>query len=48
VRRIVTDVAKNRRQRRLEKEAAELVRSGRAKPARTQQARTQQARPKGA
>ena len=36
VRRIVTDVAKNRRQRRLEKEAAELVRSGRAKLARTQ------------
>jgi pimeloyl-ACP methyl ester carboxylesterase len=35
VRRIVTDVAKNRRQRRLEKEAAELMRSGRGKPART-------------
>jgi pimeloyl-ACP methyl ester carboxylesterase len=35
VRRIVTDVAKNRRQRRLEKEAAALMRSGRGKQART-------------
>jgi pimeloyl-ACP methyl ester carboxylesterase len=35
VRRIVTDVAKNRRQRRLEQEAADLVRSGRGKQART-------------
>ena len=35
VRRIVTDVAKNRRQRRLENEAVELVRSRRGKRART-------------
>jgi hypothetical protein len=35
VRRIVTDVAKNRRQRRLEKEAAELARARRGKQTRT-------------
>jgi hypothetical protein len=40
VRRIVTDVAKNRRQRRLEKEAAELVRTGRTKGAGARPART--------
>ncbi len=35
VRRIVTDVAKNRRQSRLQKEATELVRAGRGRHART-------------
>ncbi|MGO4599284.1 alpha/beta fold hydrolase [Terrabacter sp. 2RAF25] len=40
VRRIVTDVAKNRRQQRLEKEAADLLRTGRAKTPRAKPARS--------
>lgn len=40
VRRVVTDVAKNRRLKRLEKEAAELARSRRGRPGRPRSART--------
>ena len=47
-RRVVTDVAKNRRQRQLEREAAELMRTRRAKQARTKTARTKPSRRKGA
>jgi pimeloyl-ACP methyl ester carboxylesterase len=48
VRRVVTDVAKNRRQRRLEKEAADLVRTGRSKAARAKTPHSSTPRAKGA